>query len=203
MPKIYAVKNGHQTGLFKTWAECQEQVKGFSGAKFKSFLSEESARDYLESDEPINQKETKDNQPDIDHNDGQLHVYVDGSNKDGQYSWAFAVYQHGKEIHADYGVGEDADMASMNNVAGEISGASKAVEWAVETDQQIVIYHDFQGIASWVTREWRAKNRFTQAYGAFMREHLKHFTLVKVKGHVGVEGNERADELAKLALGIV
>jgi len=41
--KFYAVRNGRETGVFRTWAECQEKVKGFSGAKFKSFPSLEEA----------------------------------------------------------------------------------------------------------------------------------------------------------------
>ena len=29
--KIYAVRKGHKTGLFATWAECQKAVSGYSG----------------------------------------------------------------------------------------------------------------------------------------------------------------------------
>lgn len=45
--KFYAVKNGRKTGIFETWAECKEQVHGFKGCKFKSFLSYEEAEEYL------------------------------------------------------------------------------------------------------------------------------------------------------------
>ena len=33
--KIYAVRKGHKTGLFATWAECQKAVSGYSGAEFR------------------------------------------------------------------------------------------------------------------------------------------------------------------------
>jgi len=33
----YAVHNGRIPGIYKTWDECQSQVKGFSTAKFKKF----------------------------------------------------------------------------------------------------------------------------------------------------------------------
>ena len=36
--KYYAVRTGRKTGVFMTWAECQKQVMGFSGAEFKSFF---------------------------------------------------------------------------------------------------------------------------------------------------------------------
>lgn len=39
--KYYAVRTGRKTGVFMTWAECQKQVTGFSGAEFKSFSTME------------------------------------------------------------------------------------------------------------------------------------------------------------------
>jgi ribonuclease HI len=37
MAKFYVVWRGRKTGIFKTWAECEQQTKGFQGARFKSF----------------------------------------------------------------------------------------------------------------------------------------------------------------------
>ena len=39
--KIYAVRKGHKTGLFATWAECQKAVSGYSGAEFRGFTEKE------------------------------------------------------------------------------------------------------------------------------------------------------------------
>src|SRR5262245_8338604 len=36
-PKYYVVWKGRQPGVFATWAECNRQVAGYSGARFKSF----------------------------------------------------------------------------------------------------------------------------------------------------------------------
>lgn len=41
--KFYVVWVGRATGVFGTWAACEEQVKGFEGAKFKAFPDRESA----------------------------------------------------------------------------------------------------------------------------------------------------------------
>ena len=38
-PKFYVVWEGHDRGVFKTWQQCQQQINGFSGAKYKSFGS--------------------------------------------------------------------------------------------------------------------------------------------------------------------
>lgn len=40
---FYAVGRGKQTGVFRTWRECQAQVTGFNGAKFKKFSTEAEA----------------------------------------------------------------------------------------------------------------------------------------------------------------
>lgn len=37
--KHYVVWVGNRPGIYTTWKECQEQVNGFTGAKFKSFES--------------------------------------------------------------------------------------------------------------------------------------------------------------------
>ncbi len=47
MSKIYAVKVGRKTGLFHSWEEREKQVKGYKGAIYKSFSSEEEAKNYL------------------------------------------------------------------------------------------------------------------------------------------------------------
>ena len=42
--KYYVVWYGHETGVFKTWKECQAAIKGVKGAQYMSFLSLEDAQ---------------------------------------------------------------------------------------------------------------------------------------------------------------
>ena len=42
--KYYVVWEGRKTGVLESWDECTESVKGFSGAKFKSFKTLELAK---------------------------------------------------------------------------------------------------------------------------------------------------------------
>ncbi|XP_036331716.1 ribonuclease H1-like [Rhagoletis pomonella] len=44
---FYAVANGRKVGVYTSWAECEQQVKKFSGAIFKKFPSLSEATDYL------------------------------------------------------------------------------------------------------------------------------------------------------------
>ena len=45
--KYYAVKVGKKTGIFYSWPECEEAVKGYPGAQYKGFVSEDEAEAYL------------------------------------------------------------------------------------------------------------------------------------------------------------
>lgn len=41
--KYYVVWQGRKTGIFTTWAECEQQIHKFSGARYKSFPSKAEA----------------------------------------------------------------------------------------------------------------------------------------------------------------
>ncbi|KAJ2943857.1 hypothetical protein O0L34_g8184 [Tuta absoluta] len=44
---FYAVARGRSAGIYGSWAECEAQVKGFSGARYKKFDSPQSAQDFI------------------------------------------------------------------------------------------------------------------------------------------------------------
>ena len=48
---FYAVKRGRIPGIYTSWPTCNEQVKGFTGCKFKGFQTREEAEAYLEGKE--------------------------------------------------------------------------------------------------------------------------------------------------------
>ena len=43
--KFYVIWEGNETGIFKTWKICQKHIKGYGGAKYKSFPSLREAED--------------------------------------------------------------------------------------------------------------------------------------------------------------
>lgn len=47
MAKFYAVKSGRQPGIYHTWNDCERQVKGFQGARYKSFKTLEDAQKFI------------------------------------------------------------------------------------------------------------------------------------------------------------
>ena len=94
--KYYAVRTGRKTGVFMTWAECQKQVMGFSGAEFKSFSTMEEAQAFAGvSAEGIPDTLSRAEKPASD----QVIAYVDGSYRSdtGEFSYGMVILKDGEE----------------------------------------------------------------------------------------------------------
>ena len=67
--KYYAVKEGRKPGVYTTWADCEEQVKGYAGADYNKFNNEEDARLFVygvcETITTMNQMEFKGYEPEV------------------------------------------------------------------------------------------------------------------------------------------
>lgn len=189
---FYVVKAGYRTGIFDNWPECQAAVKGYKGAVFQGFETKTEALAWQNGRESAGS----------DSNDCDYEVYTDGSYKDGKYSYGYAFVKAGEVVYEGKGSGQNSEAAVMRNVAGEIAAVVHAVQKARSLNVKIRIYHDYAGIAFWVTGAWQAKNKFTQAYVKFMNEQRGLYSFEKVAGHSGNRFNDYVDRLAKEALGI-
>ena len=49
--KYYAVRKGRNPGIYTSWDSCLKEVKGFSGAIYKSFKSKDEAIAFMEGAE--------------------------------------------------------------------------------------------------------------------------------------------------------
>ncbi len=58
---FYAVQKGFRPGVYKTWDECEQMIKGFSGAKYRKFNSEAEARDFAFPNEAKGSNEAANN----------------------------------------------------------------------------------------------------------------------------------------------
>lgn len=211
--KVYAVKKGFKTGLFDTWAECQKQVKGFPGALFKSFTTKEEALKYLE-ETPIKEVKTiEELKQAVEKNYKGTRVFVDGSwnNKTKTYGAGVCFMDSNGKVFCELSTSEsDPEMAKSRNIAGECMAATLAIEMAEQIGlKEITIIHDYEGIAKWVTDsvdKWKVSSvvsaLYSEAYEQAIEKGMKiHF--IWVRGHVGVEGNEIVDQLAKQGCGLL
>ncbi|WP_300627248.1 ribonuclease H family protein [uncultured Thomasclavelia sp.] len=194
MAKYYAVKKGHKRGIYTSWDECKKQVEKFSGAIYKSFTSLEDAKNFIKLEE----------EKIVDYG---LIAYVDGSYniKTKEYGYGCILIEGQKVIKELSGKGDKEALVSMRNVAGEILGSLAAMKFALENGYPgVCIYYDYEGIEKWANGLWRANKIGTQNYQKLVNEYRKkiNISFIKVLAHSGDFFNERADKLAKKAVGI-
>lgn len=205
--KIYAVRKGHKTGLFNTWAECQKATAGYSGAEFRGFIEKEEALAFLnmETTKTVSGDKSKEAAGVVEVPENMVIAYVDGSFEKSIGRYAFGcvlLTPDGQEIR-ESGSGSDPAGVAIRNVAGEMLGAMNAVKWAQENGYPAVeIRYDYEGVEKWVTGVWRAKTPLTSKYAVHMQEAGKkiQISFCKVAAHTGNHYNEEADQLAKSAL---
>ena len=165
--KIYAVRKGHKTGLFATWAECQKAVSGYSGAEFRGFTEKEEALAFLnmETTENVSGDKAKEAAGIVEVPENMVIAYIDGSFEKsiGRYAFGCVILTpDGQEIRKS-GSGSDSAGVAIRNVAGEMLGSMTAVNWAIENKYPAVeIRYDYEGVEKWVTGVWRAKNTSDQ-----------------------------------------
>ena len=210
--KFYAVRQGRKTGMFLTWDDCKKQVMGYPGAIYKSFGTEAEAREYLGISGTAAGKSGAGN---MSASDGiqsakptsdAVEIYVDGSYHAAtkEFSYGMVVLIDGREEKFSQKL-TDPELAQMRNVAGEIKGSEAAMQYALDHEiPSIIIYHDYQGIASWCNGDWKANKAGTIAYRDFYQKAKQKVNIEfrKVKGHSNDKYNDMVDELAKEALGI-
>ncbi|XP_069661967.1 ribonuclease H1 isoform X2 [Haliaeetus albicilla] len=199
---FYAVRKGRRTGVYRTWAECQEQVNKFPSASFKKFAAEKDAWAFVRAGLPGRQQP----EPAGDF----AVVYTDGccsGNGRNRARAGIGVY---------WGPGHPLNTSErlpgrQTNQRAEIHAACKAIEQAKSQNiKKLIIYTDskftINGITSWVDN-WKTNGWRTSSGGSVINkedfERLDNLSKgieiqwMHVPGHAGFQGNEEADRLAR------
>jgi len=195
--KFYGVRRGRTPGVFTSWDACRKQVIKFSSAEYKSFPTREEASAYVSGTENIMDDTTTIS------SDSAIAIWVDGScfpQRDGslKVGWGLLVKKDGEEVYRAKGNDVPVEALQHRNVAGEILGILKSLEWCQEQGiSKVALHYDYQGLESWSTGAWKAKLPFTQFYAQTVKTSGIVIHWVKVKAHSGNPENEIVDQLAK------
>lgn len=211
----YGVKKGRNPGIYLSWNECEKEVKGFKGAKYKKFKNKDEALNFIGAKEDklgnlindfnVSEDKVKDDEDSIKElKDKEIIAYVDGSFSIDNFNYSYGVIlltKDGKEMIS--GKGDNKKLAEMRNVAGELKAAMVAMEKALEKGMEtLYLHYDYKGIEEWAKGNWKTNKEGTKSYKEYydsIKEKLK-VIFIKVLAHSGVEYNEEADMLAKEAL---
>lgn len=133
-------------------------------------------------------------------------AFVDGSFNPKKKIYGFGAFlKVGDKEYILQGYGNDSSLLAMRNVAGEILGSAAVMKKAIELKvDELEIVYDYQGIKEWALGTWKRNKVGTKNYHEYynsIKDKIK-ITFTKVTAHSGIKGNERADALAKQAVGV-
>lgn len=199
MAKFYAVKKGRKEGVYTNWSEAEAQIKGFPGAVYKSFRTEQEANNFLliENESKL---QDSDKLP-----EGYIEIYVDGSysQEPPVYGSGWVAVSNNEMIKRKSFSGSDERYIKSRQVPGEVFACIDAINWAKsEGFIGVLISYDYEGIEKWAKKEWTAKTAVAIDYLTLFEQASLGIDVIfkKVKAHSGINYNEVADKLAKSSL---
>ncbi|KAJ3721993.1 ribonuclease H-like domain-containing protein [Lentinula raphanica] len=222
----YAVRKGRVIGVYTTWNECEQQVKGYTGAAFKKFFSKAEAEAFVTSTEsglskvnPVIPRTKDEVRPEHSVKSSSskepLVVYCDGACKGNGKIGSVAG------IGVWWGHDDPRNLAErcpgdQTNNRAELVAICRVFETTpfrkslltIKTDSKYSINCFNSWFSNWEANGWRKSDgteiknldliRYIYVLLRARSQFKQPVELVYVKGHAGIVGNEGADSLANL-----
>ncbi len=209
--KYYAVAQGRKTGIFTSWPEAEQQVRGFTNAIFKSFKTLQEAEAFLKNPSFSHKSGSNKSGPSktqeypeaADYPRGTIVVYTDGGaiGNPGPGGYGVVIKDR-KEISGGY------NLTTNNRM--ELKAVMVAMEALQGEKAPIVLHSDskyvINGLNKGWAKNWKKKNWVKSDGNPAMNSDMWallldlqekiDITFKWVKGHAGDPLNERCDELA-------
>ncbi|MFC6261677.1 ribonuclease H family protein [Levilactobacillus fujinensis] len=220
--KYYAVRRGRQPGIYRTWPETQKQVSGFSGAQYKSFMTEAGAKAFMTTTATGTPKTAQKSatQPTmkVAAIAATVTVYTDGGSRNtgnvagghvrsvDKAAWAYRI-----ELPDEAVTGSAGEFGATNNRM-EIMAFRNALQRLVDLGQTqtgIQFVLDSQYVLNAITKGWLAgwkRRGWKRSAGPLVNAELwqdvdrllpqfSHLTYQWTKGHATNQGNVFVDHL--------
>lgn len=189
--------------VVKTWKECKELTDDFQGAKFKGFMTEKEAWEWLE--DGSSPAEIKNDELDV------IYIYSDGacSGNPGPGGWGALIKFNGQASELS-GYSKETTNNQM-----ELKGFLSALEFALQNygkdkkivatlDSQYVLNGAKQWMLSWAENGWKKPNggeilNLNLWKDIYRTTRGLNIEYIWIKGHNGHPENEKCDKLAVYA----
>ena len=152
--KYYVVWQGHETGVFDTWAECQAMTRGFPSAEFKSFPNKDIALKEYElrgsSENEIKTSKTKKTTNETPTSEINYNtICVDGacSGNPGYGEYQCVDVKTNENIFLEVGYDK-----TTNNIM-EFLALVQGLKWLKENNDERPIYSDSITAIAWVRKK--------------------------------------------------
>lgn len=191
--KYYVVRVGRNPGIYTNWKECESQVKGFSGADYKSFKTKIEAEEYLKREKKL-----------ISNSSGKTTIYTDGSCIDQIGGYGFIYID--EDILPICG---RVPIDPCTNQKAELYAIYKAIQFTnsskihIYTDSMYSINCLTEWYKKWELNGWKTSGGKDVENQGLIKDILrlkqyKDIRFFHVKAHNGDEYNEWADRLANM-----
>ncbi|WP_334352465.1 ribonuclease H family protein [Companilactobacillus sp. HBUAS56257] len=219
LQKYYAVRKGRKPGIYLTWPECQKQVNGFTGARYKSFTSKADAQAFLGGSDSFQKKTTTTKNKKVNISDFDVVIYTDGGSRnhgnvkgghvldDDKAAWAYHINNHGQTFE-----GTGGEFGATNNrmeIMALIQSIKRLNELKINQQNAIFVL-DSQYVLNAITKNWLngwKRRGFKKADGTVPKNvelwreldqllpTVPKKTFEWTKGHATNIGNNRVDAL--------
>lgn len=191
--------------MVKTWKECQDLTKDYPGAKFKGFMTEPEAWEWLNANDENNTTLVKKDEFDV------VYIFSDGacSGNPGYGGWGAVIKFNGQSSEIS-GYKKDTTNNEM-----ELTGFLSALKFALQNygknkkivatlDSRYVLNGAKQWVLSWAENGWKRPSggpiqnlELWQEIYALTRD--INIEYIWIKGHARHPENEKCDKLAVYA----
>lgn len=192
----YSVFKGFNKGIYKSWKECEKEVKGYKGAIYKKFKLESDAILFLNNGVKKEERNI-------------IKVYTDGSciNNGKKGSKAGIGIFFGNEDKRN--VSRKLNLDRVTNNVAELSALIEALDILKNESRDVIIYTDSKYCILCCTsygdkqrlKDWSDnipnKNLVMEVYNKYREK--DNIRLEYVMGHSNIYENEMADKLAREA----
>lgn len=192
----YSVFKGFNKGIYKSWKECEKEVKGYKGAIYKKFKLESDAILFLNNGVKKEERNI-------------IKVYTDGSciNNGKKGSKAGIGIFFGNEDKRN--VSRKLNLERVTNNVAELSALIEALDILKNESRDVIIYTDSKYCILCCTsygdkqrlKDWSDnipnKNLVMEVYNKYREK--DNIRLEYVMGHSNIYENEMADKLAREA----